>query len=289
MASFEELLAQAYGNLVSAGERLTSGNLPPIPQAQIAEISPVLQQATDLTSQFAAGQPDFFGRGIGALDQAANAAATSQATVAGTMGAFDPESYKAFMNPFQDAVIDNYTKEMQRQFGLANQQRKADAISAGAFGGGREGVVQAEAQRGFQDQLGRGIAGLLSSGFATAQQQAQQAFENQLGRQQSAAQIQQRGGDLSRGIGQMFGDLGTRAPAANVDLAKGLSSLGVTQQQLQQDIFDRQQRNQMAQYMQPFQALEFQSGLVKGFPTLGAGFAPQQTNPLLAGIQALTR
>ena len=52
MASFEELLAQAYGNLVSAGERLTSGNLPPIPQAQIAEISPVLQQATDLTSQF---------------------------------------------------------------------------------------------------------------------------------------------------------------------------------------------------------------------------------------------
>jgi len=259
MASFEELLAQAYGNLVSAGERLTSGNLPPIPQAQIAEISPVLQQATDLTSQFAAGQPDFFGRGIGALDQAANAAATSQATVAGTMGAFDPESYKAFMNPFQDAVIDNYTKEMQRQFGLANQQRKADAISAGAFGGGREGVVQAEAQRGFQDQLGRGIAGLLSSGFATAQQQAQQAFENQLGRQQSAAQIQQRGGDLSRGIGQMFGDLGTRAPAANVDLAKGLSSLGVTQQQLQQDIFDRQQRNQMAQYMQPFQALEFQS------------------------------
>ena len=229
MASVEELLAQAYGNLVSAGERLTSGNLPPIPQAQIAEISPVLQQATDLTSQFAAGQPDFFGRGIGALDQAANAAATSQATVAGTMGAFDPESYKAFMNPFQDAVIDNYTKEMQRQFGLANQQRKADAISAGAFGGGREGVVQAEAQRGFQDQLGRGIAGLLSSGFATAQQQAQQ------------------------------------------------------------DIFDRQQRNQMAQYMQPFQALEFQSGLVKGFPTLGAGFAPQQTNPLLAGIEALTR
>ena len=289
MASFEELLAQAYGNLVSAGERLTSGNLPPIPQAQIAEISPVLQQATDLTSQFAAGQPDFFGRGIGALDQAANAAATSQATVAGTMGAFDPESYKAFMNPFQDAVIDNYTKEMQRQFGLANQQRKANAISAGAFGGGREGVVQAEAQRGFQDQLGRGIAGLLSSGFATAQQQAQQAFENQQGRQQTAAQIQQRGGDLSRGIGQMFGDLGTRAPAANVDLAKGLSSLGVTQQQLQQDIFDRQQRNQMAQYMQPFQALEFQSGLVKGFPTLGAGFAPHQTNPLLAGIEALTR
>ena len=89
MASFEELLAQAYGNLVSAGERLTSGNLPPIPQAQIAEISPVLQQATDLTSQFAAGQPDFFGRGIGALDQASNAAATSQATVAGTKGAFD--------------------------------------------------------------------------------------------------------------------------------------------------------------------------------------------------------
>ena len=51
MASLEELIAQAYGNLVTAGERLTSGNLPPIPQAQIAQISPTLQQATDLTSQ----------------------------------------------------------------------------------------------------------------------------------------------------------------------------------------------------------------------------------------------
>ena len=80
MASLEELIAQAYGNLVTAGERLTSGNLPPIPQAQIAQISPTLQQATDLTSQFAAGQPDFFGRGIGALDQAANAAAAMPVT-----------------------------------------------------------------------------------------------------------------------------------------------------------------------------------------------------------------
>lgn len=285
MATYEELLAQAYGNVVNAGQALTT-NLPAIPTANVANISPAVGQATGMVQNFANTMPNYFNQGVGALGQASNAAATSQATVAGTMGAYDPQSYKAFMNPFQDAVVDSYTKEMQRNFDIANQNRSAQAVTAGAFGGDREGVVQAEAQRGFSDQLGRGIAGLLSTGYGAAQQQAQNAFENQQARGQTAAQIQQRGGDLSRGIGQMFGQFGVNAPQSVGNLATTLSSLGITEQQAQQSQFNQAYQNALNQYLQPFQALQFQSGLVQGAPTMPTT-PVSMGNPLLAGIGAL--
>ena len=80
-------------------------------------------------------------------------------TSAQTTGAYDPQSYQQFMNPYQQEVIDKYSQEMQRNFDISRQGRAAQALGAGAFGGGREGVLEAEAQRGFQQQLGTGIAG----------------------------------------------------------------------------------------------------------------------------------
>ena len=116
MATFEELLAQSYGNLVKAGERLTSGSLPPVPTSQVASVSPALSQATGIVSNAATSMPDYFGQGVGALGTASNAASQAMTTTAGTVGAYDPQSYQAFMNPYQKEVMDNYTKEMQRQF-----------------------------------------------------------------------------------------------------------------------------------------------------------------------------
>ena len=133
MATFEEILAQSYGNLVKAGEALTSPERIkqfPVPVAQVANVSPAVGQATQLLSNAAATMPDFFGQGVGALGQAGTSIANAATTTAGTMGQFDPESYKAFMNPFQKEVIDNFTKEMQRQFNISRQGRAAQAVDA---------------------------------------------------------------------------------------------------------------------------------------------------------------
>ena len=49
MATFEEILAQSYGNLVKAGEALTSPERKkqfPMPVAQVANDSPAVGQAT---------------------------------------------------------------------------------------------------------------------------------------------------------------------------------------------------------------------------------------------------
>ena len=192
------------------------------------------------------------------------------------------------MDPYQKEVIDRYTQEMQRQFDITGQRRKADAISAGAFGGGREGVLEAEAQRGFQQQLGTGIAGLLSSGFQTAQQQAQQAFENQRRAQQQAAGLQLAGGELGTGIGQLFGTFGVQAPTTQANLATQLSQLGVTETAAQQQAAQQAFQNQMAQYQQPYQQLSYQAGLLGGAaPAFMSPGTPGMGNPLLQGISAL--
>ena len=290
MATFEELLAQAYGNVIKGGEAITSPDYMkkfPVPVAQVANVSPAVNQATQLVSNAATNMPDFFGQGVGALGQA-NAAITNAATTtAGTMGQFDPESYKAFMNPFQKEVIDNFTKESQRQFNISRQGRAAQAIGAGAFGGGREGVLEAEAQRGFQDRLGSGIANLLAGGFDRAQTQAQKAFEDQRAAQQNAARLGLAGAEQQRGIGQLFGQFGANQPTAIGNLATTLSSLGVTEQQALQNQFNQAQQSNLARFMQPYNALQFQSGLVSQFPTISGFNTQPQGNPLLSGIGQL--
>jgi hypothetical protein len=292
MASFEELLAQGYGNLIKAGEQITSPDYMkkfPVPVANVAPVSNAVSQATGMVSGYAGQMPDYFQQGVGSLQGAQSAIGNAMATTAQTTGAYDPQSYQAFMNPYQKEVIDQYSQEMQRQFDIAGQGRAAQAIGAGAFGGGREGVLEAEAQRGFQQQLGSGIAGLLSQGYGAAQQQAQSAFENQRKAQQAAAGLQLAGGELGTGIGQLYGTFGTQAPAATGQLASTLSSLGITEQQAQQAQYNQQLQNQMARFMQPYQALQFQSGLVSQFPSMPSSFFEQSQggNPLLAGIGAL--
>ena len=283
----QDLIAQQYGNVLTAGQTLTS-KPKPVPTQEVVQPSAAIGQATNLAANAATTGPDYFGMGVGALQGAQSAIGNAAATTSQLGQAYDPQSYQAFMNPFQQEVIDRYTQEMQRQFDITGQRRKADAISAGAFGGGREGVLEAEAQRGFQQQLGTGIAGLLSSGFQTAQQQAQQAFQNQQANQQAAAGLQLAGGELGTGIGQLFGTFGVQAPTTQANLATQLSQLGVTETAAQQQAAQQAFQNQMAQFQQPYQQLSFQAGLLGGAaPAFMSPATPGMGNPLLQGISAL--
>ena len=169
----QDLIAQQYGNVLTAGQALTS-NAAAIPTQTVVSPSSAIGQATNLAANAATTGPDYFGMGVGALQGANAAISNAMTTSAQTTGAYDPQSYQQFMNPYQQEVIDKYSQEMQRNFDISRQGRAAQALGAGAFGGGREGVLEAEAQRGFQQQLGTGIAGLLSSGFQTAQQKHNQ-------------------------------------------------------------------------------------------------------------------
>lgn len=124
------------------------------------------------------------GQGVGAL------------TGAGNM--YDPSGVQKFMNPYQQQVIDEAIKQINRQGQMSRQSLQGQAARAGAFGGSRQGVQDAELERALSEQRNSAIVGGLSQGYNQAAAQAQQAFEQSQGRKLAQAQGFQ-------GIGGLYG------------------------------------------------------------------------------------
>ena len=286
MATLEELRSQYLANLLGEGQKLIS-NLPPLPKETVEGISGAEQQALDLARTGVANRPDFMSMGVGSLGQATLSAANAATQAQASTGAFDPASTQAFMNPFQQNVIDEYTKEMRRQFDISQAGRDAQAVGRGAFGGDRQGVLDAEAATGFQRQLGQGIAGLLSSGYQQAQRSAQQAFENQQRRGQLAAQNLANVGRTQAGIGQLFAQFDPIASGVLERDTSTLARIGATERGIGQAERTADYQNLLREYLQPFQALGFQGSWIGGFPSAEGAAAAASFNPLLSGINSL--
>ena len=90
-----------------------------------------------------------------------------------------PQAYQQFMSPYQQQVIDTTLAEFDTQTAKGVPQLAADAINAGAFGGGREGVAQAQYASDAAKNRAALQAQLLGQGFAQANQLANQAFDQQ--------------------------------------------------------------------------------------------------------------
>jgi hypothetical protein len=75
------------------------------------------------------------------------------------------------MNPWQKNVIDESNKEIARGRGLLQNNMNTQFSNGGAYGSKRQGVYEAEADRGAMEQMARTNAGLLSQGFTNAQGQ----------------------------------------------------------------------------------------------------------------------
>ena len=92
-----------------------------------------------------------------------------------------PQAFEQFMSPYQQQVIDTSLAEFDRQAAQRRQTIRDQAVSRGAFGGGREGVALAEYDAASDRNRAAIQAGLLQQGFGQAQAAAQQNFANQMG------------------------------------------------------------------------------------------------------------
>ena len=96
-------------------------------------------------------------------------------TAAGGLGSLvGPQAYEQFMSPYQKEVMDATLTEFDRQQTMGGLGLRDQAIQAGAYGGGREGVQRAEYMN--QGAMNRANlqAQLLNQGFTQANQLAQQ-------------------------------------------------------------------------------------------------------------------
>jgi len=159
-----------------------------------------------------------------------------------------PTAYQQFMSPYQQDVIDTTLAEFDRKTQMGLPALAQQAISAGAFGGGREGVQRAEYLSSADRNRAALQAQLLQQGFTQAQNLAQQNLINQL----------QLGGSQQAFLGQDVG---------------ALSTLGAQNQAQQQAELTAQQQLAQAQLQQPIQAAQTYG---QGITSLIAGY-PGQT------------
>jgi hypothetical protein len=196
--------------------------------------------------------------GQDALQQQAQTLATQgvgsyQPFLQGAQDATGPQAYQQFMSPYQSQVMDASLAEFDRNSAMQQQQISQSAIASGAFGGGREGVAQAEYMRGSDMNRAQLQAGLLQSGFQNAQAGAQQQFNNQQGLAQLVPGLQ--GTDISR-----------------------LGSLGALNQAQTQAGFDATREANRAAAFQPQEQLQNYGNLVTGIMGGMQGSGTQSTN-----------
>ena len=154
---------------------------------------------------------------------------TDAAKAAADLGTLvGPDAYKQFMSPYQQEVIDTTLAEFDRQQAIADTALRDRAIAAGAFGGGREGVMAAEAARGAATNRANLQAQLLAQGF----QQAQQAAAADLAARQGLGQYQSALGQQQQAVAQAQRDADQIA-AREAEFAP-FTQLGLVGQQLAQ-------------------------------------------------------
>tara|TARA_B100000424_G_scaffold251834_1_gene227635 strand:- start:560 stop:1435 length:876 start_codon:yes stop_codon:yes gene_type:complete len=189
---------------------------------------------------------------------------TTTAGIGQLLGAATPigqQQIQQYFNPYQDFVTDEITRQAQ----IAQNRLGQQAIRAGAFGGGREGVAQAELQARALEEIGKSRA----RGFDTAL---------------AAAQDQQRVG-LSAGQ-QLLGAGQQQQSMAQQDINQ-LIGAGGLQRQLAQQALDAQRQTQLQQSFEPFQRAEFLSNIYAAGPKSQSGItattAPQPS-PLAQAV-----
>lgn len=168
--------------------------------------------------------------------------------------ATSPGVYQQYMSPYQQAVTDVQLAAAQRQADIARTQRSSRAARAGAFGGARQAIEEAEANRALASQLDAIQAQGLQNAFQQAQgniaQRAQLGLQGLSGAQQGLGTALQ-GGQLGlSGIGQaMQGQQAGLAglQAANQLYGTGIQGAGMGLQGVQQQLAGTAQGMQGAQ------------------------------------------
>jgi hypothetical protein len=162
----------------------------------------------------------------------------------GTNSFLQPGSAAAYMSPYMQNVVDIQQREAQRQADIAATKRGAQFAQAGAFGGSRQAIENAEAARNLATQKGdiqaQGLQAAYQSGqgqFNTEQQAALQAALANQGVQQQAG-VQNLSALLqTQGLGAQTG-----LTAQQLNQQAGMQALLANQQTgLQASQFNQQQ------------------------------------------------
>ena len=222
-------------------------------------------------------------------------------------GTFDTDMFgtqqaQQYMNPYLQQALDPQLAEARRQSQITQMQNASKLAGAGAYGGGRQAIIDAETQR----NLATNLANITGQGYATAFDKAQAAFNadqarklqaQQLGEQSrqfgagqamTGAQLGaqyglagQQATEASRQFGanyglqglntalqgaQTQGQLGTAQNQAGLANLGALSGLGQTQRGIESEAVAADRAQFEEERLNPYKMVQFQQSLLSGLP-----------------------
>jgi hypothetical protein len=185
-----------------------------------------------------------------------------------------------YMSPFQQQVSDIAAREVQRRADIDKSQGAMSSIGRGTFGGSRQALLQAEADRNTQQQIGD----IYAKGQQSAYENAQSQFERDQARRMASQQLNVQSG-LQAGLANQ--QAGLTAGQANLNALLGVQSLGTTSnlQNRLANLSNQQQANvqNLASQLQT-QGLSSQQALQAALANQQAGLSTNQQN-LAANLQ----
>jgi hypothetical protein len=192
-----------------------------------------------------AGASDLQQQGFAGLSETAQAGYDPTTFTSGT---FDTAAANKYMNPYVMSSLNPQIEEARRQSQITQQQNAAKMTQAGAFGGSRGAIMDAETQRA----LGANLANITGTGLNTAYDKAMAQFNAEQGRGLDT----QKATEASR---QYSADYGLKS-------LSDLMSAGKTQRDIESEGIAADKAAFEQQQAMPFNMVEFQRKLVEGLP-----------------------
>ena len=192
---------------------------------------------------------------------------------------FDAAQQKTYMSPYMSGVVDPQMREAKRRSELMGMTNAAKATQAGAFGGTRNVLMDAELQRNLSTQLGD----IFGAGQQKAFENAQQQFNIEQNRGLQVAQTSAQYDQLARELQQKAEDRGDQFAAS-----LALQQLQDANQYAERTrAFEYQQARDT--YLDPFRELGYASQLLQGLPTSAAATGISPATEALIGALGLNK
>jgi hypothetical protein len=225
--------------------------------------------------------------GIGqAADTAGGIASRAQGMAyTPTTTSFDTNAAQQYMNPYLQASLDPQLAEARRQSQITQMQNDAKMTGAGAFGGGRSAILNAETQR----SLGTNLANITGQGYNTAYTNAQQQFNADQARKAQEAQFGATYGmsGLNTALqgAQTQGQLGTAQNQASLANLNATAGLGGTQRGIESEGIAADKAAFEEARANPYKMVQYQQSLLNGLPLAAQSYNMAPTNALTQAAQ----
>ena len=205
-----------------------------------------------------------------------------------TTTSFDATQAQNYMNPYLQASLNPQLDEARRQSQITQQQNAGKMTQVGAFGGGRQAIMDTETQR----NLANTQANITGQGYSTAYDKAMAQFNADQARKMQEAQYGAGYGlqGLQTGLqaAQTQGQLGaTQASTGlanlNAQLGAGAQQRGIESEGIAADKaqFEEARAN-------PYKMVQYQQSLLQGMPLAAQSYQGIDPSTLTKAAQGAT-